>query len=78
MIQKLEMTVLIDNLAEALLHLYKMTDEELDALSGEIDRTGIEHIFTGHCTGNHAFAFLKARLGERIEQFSSGFRYRFG
>ena len=60
------------------LHLYKMTDEELDALSGEIDRTGIEHIFTGHCTGDHAFAFLKARLGERIEQFSSGFRYRFG
>lgn len=60
------------------LHLYKMTDEELDTLSGEIDRTGIEHIFTGHCTGDHAFAFLKARLGERIEQFSSGFRYRFG
>ena len=108
MIQKLEMKVLIDNLAEAPnscshagmtniladiremlgrsdvcayvggLHLYKMTDEELDALSGEIDRTGIEHIFTGHCTGDHAFAFLKARLGERIEQFSSGFRYRFG
>ena len=25
-----------------------------------------------------AFAFLKARLGERIEQFSSVFRYRFG
>jgi 7,8-dihydropterin-6-yl-methyl-4-(beta-D-ribofuranosyl)aminobenzene 5'-phosphate synthase len=60
------------------LHFYKMTDEELDALSGEIDRTGIEHIFTGHCTGDHAFAFLKARFGERIEQFSSGFRYRYG
>ena len=60
------------------LHLYKMTDGELDALGGEIERTGIEHIFTGHCTGDHAFAFLKARLGGRIEQFSSGFRHCFG
>ena len=59
------------------LHLYNMTDEELDALSGKIKRTGIEHIFTGHCTGDHAFAFLKARLGGRIEQFSSGFIYTF-
>ena len=59
------------------LHLYKMIDGELDALCGEIRRTGIEHIFTGHCTGDHAFAFLKARLGGRIGQFSSGFRYCF-
>ena len=60
------------------LHLYKMTDDELEALSVEIGRTGIEHIFTGHCTGDHAFAFLKARLGGRIGQFSSGFRHCFG
>ena len=60
------------------LHLYRMTDEELDALCGEIRRTGIAHIFTGHCTGEHAFTFLEARLGGRIEQFSSGFRYCFG
>ena len=60
------------------LHLYKMTDEELDALAREIERTGIERIFTGHCTGDHAFDFLKARLGERIGQFHSGFHYSFG
>ncbi len=59
------------------LHLYKMTDEELDTLSAEIDSTSVEHIFTGHCTGDHAFSFLKERLGERIEQFSSGFQYYF-
>lgn len=59
------------------LHLYKMTDEELDALCGEIGCTPIEHIFTGHCSGEHAYAFLRAKLGERIEQFSSGFRYSF-
>ena len=59
------------------LHLYKMTDEELDSLCGEIRRTGIGHIFTGHCTGDHAFAYLRDRLGARIGQFSSGFRYTF-
>ena len=56
----------------------QLTDEELEALAAEIGRTGIAHIFTGHCTGDHAFEFLKERLGERIAQFSSGFRYRFG
>ena len=59
------------------LHLYKMTDEELDTLSEEIKSTSVEHFFTGHCTGDHAFGFFKERLGERIEQFSSGFQYCF-
>ena len=59
------------------LHLYKMTDEELETLCGEITDTGIEHIFTGHCTGDHAFGVLQAALGDRIVQFSSGFSHRF-
>ena len=59
------------------LHLYNMTDEELNVLSEEIQRTTIEHIFTGHCTGDHAYRVLRAGLGGRIEQFSSGFRYTF-
>lgn len=59
------------------LRLYKMTDEELDTLSEEIKSTSVEHFFTGHCTGDHAFGFFKERLGERIEQFSSGFQYCF-
>ncbi|MBR3304490.1 MAG: MBL fold metallo-hydrolase [Christensenellaceae bacterium] len=59
------------------LHLYKMTDEELDLLSSEIEDTSVEHIFTGHCTGEHAYAFLKERLKDRIFQFSSGYRYSF-
>ena len=59
------------------LHLYKMTDGELDELCGQIRRTSVEHIFTGHCTGEHAFEFLRERMGGRIEQFVSGFRYSF-
>lgn len=59
------------------LHLYKMTDEELELLCDEIQRLGIGHIFTGHCTGDHAFYYLRERIGPGIEQFSSGFRYKF-
>ena len=59
------------------LHLYKLSDEELAILCDEIRRSSIGHIFTGHCTGDHAFHFLRAELGDRIEQFSSGFSYHF-
>ena len=59
------------------LHLFHLTDEELDVLCEEIKQTSIGHIFTGHCTGDHAFRVLKAGLGGRIEQFASGFTYCF-
>ena len=62
---------------EAIKSFSLMTDEELDLLSSEIEDTSVEHIFTGHCTGEHAYAFLKERLKDRIFQFSSGYRYSF-
>lgn len=55
------------------LHLYKMTDGELDDLSAEIGRNGIARILTGHCTGDHAYGYLHEKLGDRITQFHSGF-----
>ena len=57
------------------LHLYKLTDAELDGLCEEIERNRVEQILTGHCTGDHAFAFLHERLGDRIRQFCSGFTW---
>ena len=59
------------------LHLYQESDEELAALCRKIQDSPVEHIFTGHCTGEHAFGYLKERLGGRVEHFSSGFRYTF-
>ena len=35
-------------------------DDVLVEFIGQIRRTGIGRIFTGHCTGDHAFRFLKA------------------
>ncbi len=59
------------------LHLYKLADDELAELCEEIKQSSIEHVFTGHCTGDHAFSVLKSQLGERVEQFYAGFSYRF-
>ena len=59
------------------LHLFNLTDEELEVLCDEIKTASIGRIFTGHCTGEHAFDFLRTRLGERICQFSSGFSWCF-
>ncbi|MCR4771079.1 MAG: MBL fold metallo-hydrolase [Oscillospiraceae bacterium] len=56
------------------LHLYKMTDEELKAVCAELRGTSVEHILTGHCTGEHAYEMLRSELGERIERFYPGFR----
>lgn len=55
------------------LHLFKMTDPELETLSSEINSSGIEHILTGHCTGDHAYGYLHGKFGNRIMQFHSGF-----
>ena len=55
------------------LHLYKLTDPELDDLCDKVEQSAVARIFTGHCTGDHAYQYLKDRLGDRIVQFSSGF-----
>jgi len=59
------------------LHLYKLTDAELEVLADELRSSGISQILTGHCTGEHAFAFLRQRLGDRIRQLSVGFSHEF-
>ena len=53
-------------------HLYKSSDDEVRALAQRIKKTGIEKIYTGHCTGEKAFKILKAELGDKAEQLSAG------
>jgi len=59
------------------LHLYKLTDDEIYGLCNEIRTNHVEHIFTGHCTGEHAYNILRDRLGNRVNLFYTGFRYEF-
>ena len=44
-------------------HLYETPDEEVRALAGRLKAAGIEHIYTGHCTGDRALATLREELG---------------
>ena len=53
-------------------HLYKSDDEEVEKLAQRIKDTGIERIYTGHCTGDKAFAILKKQLGEGAHELFSG------
>lgn len=53
-------------------HLYTSSEKEVRALADRIRKTGIQKIYTGHCTGNKAFKTLKEELNEKIEQFNTG------
>ena len=53
-------------------HLYKSSQEEVRALADRIRKTGIRKIYTGHCTGEPAFAILKEELGDCAEQLYTG------
>ena len=53
-------------------HLYNKTDAEILALAEGIRSTGISEIYTGHCTGDHAFDLLKEALGESVHKLHAG------
>lgn len=53
-------------------HLYNKTEDEVRELAAKIKETGIQHIYTGHCTGEKAFEILKEELGECVQQLCVG------
>ncbi len=53
-------------------HLYHTSSEGVRALAGRIRSTGIEKIYTGHCTGQPAFEILKEELGDQVCQLRTG------
>lgn len=57
-------------------HLFRSTDEEVRAFAGRVRATGIGRIYTGHCTGDHAFALLKEELGDAVKQLYTGMEIR--
>jgi len=53
-------------------HLFRSSDQEVTALAKRIKDTGIEKIYTGHCTGQRAMELLKAELKENAVQLYTG------
>lgn len=60
------------------LHLYNKTEGEIRELAKLLKDTGIERVYTGHCTGKMAFNLLKKELGDVVQQFRTGFVMEFG
>ena len=53
-------------------HTYQNSKEEVKELGERIGETGIESIYTGHCTGKHALSVLQKELGEKVQAFHAG------
>jgi len=54
------------------LHLYHMTDGEVRTLAGRIAETGIQKVYTGHCSKEKGYNLLKEELGDMVVQFKTG------
>lgn len=54
------------------LHLFASPDEEVLALARRIRETGIQRVYTGHCTGARAMDLLRQELEDRVEQLYTG------
>lgn len=59
------------------LHLYNKTEEEVRKLAALLRDTGVEKVYTGHCTGNAAFRILREELGDTVQQFYTGLSMSF-
>ena len=53
-------------------HLYTRKADEVRELARSIRATGIQQVYTGHCTGDKAFDVLKEELGDMAHQLSCG------
>ena len=53
-------------------HIYNKSKAEIRELARRIKMTGIEAVYTGHCTGKRSFNILKDELGEMVHQLSVG------
>ena len=54
------------------LHLHNKSEDEIRAVSRAINETGIDLVYTGHCTKNRAFHIMKDELGDKVFQFHVG------
>lgn len=57
------------------LHLVHAADNEVLAVAKAVRAAGIGHLYTGHCTGNHAIGLLSAKLPSQVVALSPGFTF---
>lgn len=51
------------------------SDNEITRLCDFIKKEDIQHIYTGHCTGETGFKKLKEHLGDRVQRLTTGLEF---
>lgn len=53
-------------------HLKNHSAEKVRQFAARLKECQVEHIYTGHCTGDKAYAILQEMLGEKVHYFETG------
>lgn len=53
-------------------HLHNKQDSYIRELAGRLRKTGVEKIYTGHCTGDNGYRVLREEMGTRVCQLRVG------
>lgn len=53
-------------------HLYNKSEEYVRCFAEKMRATGVEKIYTGHCTGEEGYRILRDVLGDRVHQLEVG------
>ena len=53
-------------------HLFNKSDGYVRDFARRVEATGVESIYTGHCTGPKALAILREELGEKVHALKTG------
>ena len=56
-------------------HLFNKTDEYVRSFARRVLETGVEAVYTGHCTGERAMEILAEELGDRMHAFYTGMTF---
>lgn len=54
------------------LHLFRLSEPEVQTVSDRLASRDIDHLYTGHCTGQKAFELLSRRFPARLTQLHCG------
>lgn len=57
------------------LHLFRAGDEIIVAAANALRNAGVEHVYTGHCTGERAIELLNSELPGHITQLRPGLSF---
>jgi 7,8-dihydropterin-6-yl-methyl-4-(beta-D-ribofuranosyl)aminobenzene 5'-phosphate synthase len=56
-------------------HLYNKTDKYVRDFARRVLETGVEAVYTSHCTGERAMQILSEELGDRMHTSYTGMEF---